>query len=131
MENSQDNITFKSNFKFSEIRCKCGCGEDNISMPLMQRVQIIRWLVNEPLTVNSGVRCAEYNQKIGGVPDSEHVPTVNRPGEGIDLKVTDSVLRRKIVFLATILGLRIGDGPGFIHLGIRSTKPKKVLWNYY
>lgn len=97
----------------------------------MQKVQIIRWLVNVPLPVNSGVRCSEYNLKVGGAKDSEHVPTPNRPGEGIDLKVTNSSLRRKVIFLATIMGLRIGDGPGFIHLGIRPTKPQKVLWNYY
>ena len=122
-------IAFELNFTSEEVSCKCGCGNDNISIPLMQRVQIIRWLVNRPLLVTSGVRCPAYNltPEVGGEPDSEHVPTPNRPGEGIDLKVEDSKLRRKIVFLATILGLRIGDGPGFIHLGIRPSKPQKVL----
>lgn len=100
-------------------------------MKLMQKVQIIRWLIGKPMTVTSGIRCHEYNLYEGGVEDSEHVPTVNRPGEGIDIACTNSTDRFNIVFLAKILGLRCGDGDGFIHLGVRATKPKGVLWNYY
>lgn len=97
----------------------------------MQKVQIIRWVVGRSLVVTSGVRCEAYNKQVGGEDDSEHVPTEDRPGEGVDLEVTNSKLRRSVIFLATILKLRIGDGDGFIHLGIRPTKPKGVLWNYY
>ena len=124
-------IVFKANFTTEEISCKCGCGEDYISLSLMRKVQIIRWLIGRPMIVTSGVRCAKYNLEQGGVKDSEHVPTSFSPAEGIDIACSDSKMRFEIIFLAKILGLRCGDGDGFIHLGCRPSKPQEVLWNYY
>lgn len=119
------------NFFYDEVRCKCGCGNANISKDLMNRVQIIRTALGVSLSVNSGVRCKEYNATVGGVEDSEHVPTETTPGEGIDIYCADSLRRWQLIGLGMLLFQRVGDGKDFVHFGIRSTKPQRVLWNYY
>ena len=119
------------NFSSEEIECGCGCGLDNISLKLIMKLQVIRWLTKKSIKITSGVRCAKHNAAVGGAPESEHVPTATRPGEAVDIECTDSRMRMTIVFLARIMGMRVGDGPGFLHLGIRSTKAQGVLWNYY
>jgi len=125
------------NFSYDEVRCPCGCGNAAISKDLMNRLQIIRTALGVPLTVTSGVRCQEYNLSIGGVEDSEHVPIydldkiTSQPGEGIDIKCQNSTLRWDMMRLGLLLFERVGDGEGFVHFGVRSTKPQRVLWNYY
>lgn len=120
------------NFSYDEVRCKCGCGNANISKDLMNKVQLIRTVLGVPLQVNSGVRCKEYNATLTAASeDSEHTPTEDRPGEGIDLACTDSKLRWKMKTLGRILFSRMGGGPGFIHYGVRPTKPQEVEWDYY
>ena len=120
------------NFSYDEVRCPCGCGNANISYVLMNRLQVIRSALDpQKFTVTSGVRCAEYNLKIGGEEDSEHVPTPTLPGQGIDIACVDSKFRWKLVGLGMLIFKRVGLGDGFIHFGIRPTKPQRVLWDYY
>lgn len=120
------------NFSYDEVRCPCGCGNANISKDLMNDLQVIRTALGEPLTVNSAVRCPEYNKTVGGVEDSEHVPMpLQRPGEGIDIACSNSELRWKLIYLGMLIFKRVGNGDGFVHFGVRDTKPQRVLWNYY
>lgn len=120
------------NFSYNEVRCPCGCGSANISMDLMNRVQVIRTALGVPFIVTSGVRCAEYNATLPDAEeDSEHVPLGGWPGEGIDIKCSFSEFRWDLIGLGRLLFQRVGDGPGFVHFGVRPTKPQRVLWNYY
>lgn len=119
------------NFSRSEIECKCGCGENRISMDLMARSQIVRTVVGVPLTVTSGARCMKHNLAEGGDEDSEHVPTDENPCEGLDIKCTTSGLRWQLLKVGVLLFNRIGVGDDFIHFGIRSSKPQEVIWQYY
>ncbi len=119
------------NFSYDEVRCPCGCGNANISKELINKVQVIRSALEVPLIVTSGVRCEDYNREIGGDEDSEHVPNTFRAGEGIDLKCEDSEFRWKLIGLGMLIFKRVGVGDGFVHFGIRPTKPQRVLWGYY
>lgn len=81
------------------------------------------------LTITSGHRGTEHNEKVGGVKDSEH--TYN-PAEGVDVLCRQSITRYKMVqWLLANQVHRIGIGDGFIHIGIADDKPQFVMWDYY
>jgi hypothetical protein len=65
------------NFYKIEFDCR-----DNTPMPesvldnikeLAKNLQTIRNLLNEPIHINSGYRSKEYNKKIGGAKNSQHI----------------------------------------------------------
>lgn len=62
-------------FKRSEFACKCGkCGGFPVE-PKEKLVRVadrLRGQKNAPATVSSGVRCAQHNANVGGVPNSRH-----------------------------------------------------------
>lgn len=60
------------NFDKKEFTCKCGCGECNIDMKVVNMCQIIRDGLKLPITINSGYRCIQHNSKVSGVPNSYH-----------------------------------------------------------
>ena len=119
------------NFSRKEFACKCGCGEDRISLDLVERLQVIRSTLGKSLTINSGVRCSKYNIAQGGVESSEHVPNRKRPCEGVDVKCDNSLLRYGLLKVGLLLFKRVGIGDGFIHFGNRPSKTQEVVWEYY
>ena len=60
------------NFDRAEFACKCGCGFDNIDDRVVAMAQKIREALGEPVRINSGCRCIEHNERVGGVEDSTH-----------------------------------------------------------
>jgi len=118
------------NFSKSEFRCPCGCGSDNISRDLIVRLQMVRMAYNKPIHINSGVRCPEHNKEVGGVEDSEHVPVGDGPGEGADLQCDNGRDRYELLIRLVHKFDRIGIGTDFIHVGVRETKPREVVWLY-
>jgi len=68
-------------FNRSEFLCKgknChpsgkgNCGFDTVDADLLSLVTMVREYFNNPVTVTSGCRCAAYNERVGGVPSSQH-----------------------------------------------------------
>ena len=72
------------NFSRHEFACKCGCGLDVIDLNLVNRLQVVRDILNTPIIIHSGVRCAEHNRDVGGKPRSLHLA-----GKAIDWAVDD------------------------------------------
>ena len=60
-------------FDSEEFECKCGCGFNSIDIGLVNRLQVIRDILNEPITVDCGCRCPAHNQSVGGEPNSYHL----------------------------------------------------------
>ena len=114
-----------SNFSKSEIACKCGCGSDDISIELVERIQSIREIMGKPIHINSGVRCSHHNAKVGGSGESEHLT-----GEAVDIRCEDSPSRHELLFLLMKKFNRIGIAKDFIHVGISKTKAQNVVWVY-
>ena len=120
-----------NDFSRWEVRCPCGCGSDDISMPLIWRAQIMRDHLERAIIVTSGVRCQGYNDTLPDSElDSEHVPIGGLPGEGLDLKVVGSGERGQLLSVAVPIFKRIGIDEEFIHVGIRASKPQNVIWLY-
>lgn len=111
------------NFSNRELQCRCGCG----LLPeqeFMNRVQLLRDMINRPLTVNSAVRCGFHNRAIGGAQNSLHLT-----GNAIDLRVSNGAEAYQIAELAFRLGFTgIGISDTFVHIDTRQTTP--AMWRY-
>lgn len=69
-----------------EFKCKCGkCGgfPAEPQEKLVRVADRVRNHFNKPITVTSGVRCAEHNKKVGGVANSRHLK-----GKAMDFSVS-------------------------------------------
>ena len=61
------------NFSRWEFACKCGCGFDDINIGLVNRLQVVRDIIQVPMTINSGCRCEAHNKFIVGSNLSFHL----------------------------------------------------------
>ena len=61
------------NFSQKEFACKCGCGLDVINIGLVNRLQVIRDIVQVRMIINSGCRCIDHNRAVGGASVSYHL----------------------------------------------------------
>jgi uncharacterized protein YcbK (DUF882 family) len=62
-----------ANFNRSEFACKCGCGFDTVDTQLLTLLEELRAHFGSSVTINSGCRCPDYNESIGGAKNSQHV----------------------------------------------------------
>jgi uncharacterized protein YcbK (DUF882 family) len=114
------------NFSKVEFKCNCGCGKMNIEAELLDRLQLIRSKIKEPIRIVSATRCKKHNKRVGGKKKSAHLS-----GEAVDIAVPNSRYRFKIkkaIYANKIT--RIGDyrKQGFIHIDISKTLPNNVEW---
>lgn len=59
-------------FTEKEIACRC-CGELVIVDAAMDALQTMRSIMDAPLVILSGHRCAAHNEAVGGALDSQHL----------------------------------------------------------
>ena len=55
-----------ANFSEAEFTCRCGCGQADMKVSFMARLQRVRDAYRRPMTITSGFRCSEYDVAIGG-----------------------------------------------------------------
>lgn len=110
----------KTNFKVSEFACKDGTDEILIDSELVEKLQVLRERVGRPVYVNSGYRTSEYNKKVGGVENSQHLY-----GKAADICV--SGVNPSVLFeFAKQAGFR---GIGLYSWGIHvDTREHKATW---
>lgn len=113
------------NFYRDEFACRCGCGFDEISLLLVNRLQQVRDEIGQPIKITSGCRCSKRNEAEGGNPFSAHLP-----GFAVDISCTHS--HKRMILLPVLCGLfhRVGVQKTFIHVDIDPTKDQGVLWTY-
>lgn len=118
-----------ANFNLSEFDCHDGTPVPDELIPnvtkLAGQLQILRDALNEPIHINSGYRTPEYNKKIGGVRNSQHVMA-----KAADITVKSKSPKQ----LAAIIEKMISEGslkfggmgiyPGFVHVDIRKGKAR-------
>lgn len=67
-------MTFPANnFNRSEFACKCGCGMDTVDAELLYLLNELRRDGGRAVHILSGNRCEEYNEKVGGAKNSNHL----------------------------------------------------------
>lgn len=108
-----------TNFHRSEFACPCGCGFDTVDSKLVDILQKIRNHYRARVIVTSGARCTEYNARVGGASDSQHIY-----GKAADIQVNRNrvppthVAALADTFMPDTGG--IGEYPTHTHLDVRS-----------
>jgi uncharacterized protein YcbK (DUF882 family) len=96
-------------------------GDENVfhkmDADLLHRLDLLRGLVNEPLSVTSSFRSKDYNESVGGSTRSQHLT-----GNAVDLQCNNSTLRAKIVKYALELDLTCGVAKTFVHIDNRDNQ---------
>ena len=114
------------NFSRYEFECSCGCGFDDVDDYHVEQLQEISNITGIRMVINSGCRCTEHNEDVGGSFDSDHLS-----GEGSDIAVSSSRDRFRLVEAAIKVGIsRIGIAKTFVHFGTSLTKAQEVMWVY-
>lgn len=109
-----------AHFNEDEFRCRDG-SLIAISPKLITCLERLRVLVgNKSIKINSGYRSPEYNKKIGGSPNSQHMK-----GTAADIVVA-GVTPKQVAVLAEKAGfMGIGIYPNFTHVDVRE---KRARW---
>ena len=125
-------MNLTKDFKRSEFRCKCGkCSFDNIDPRIVTLCQTIRDALNEPLRINSGCCCVEYNRKVDGVQESYHTK-----GMAADLSCKSGSKRLFEVIVALDSRGKLPFGlsyvqhyrkSNFVHIDVGKTRAKKFV----
>ncbi len=111
---SGDSIQFTTNFNSDEFECP-DSKEHKISKDLIDKLQQLREKYGKSITITSGYRSKEYNDKVGGVKNSQHVL-----GKAADITAKDL---DTLYSLCLELFSAIGDGREkgkFIHVDVRT-----------
>ena len=120
------------NFTPKELTCKCGeCAICNPSFSLLQKLDLARIIIKEPIIILSGCRCESYNNTVtvGGSPTSSHIASASKESTAVDIKVSNSSYRYKLIKTLLNVGFtRLGIYKNFIHVDCDLSKPKKVIW---
>lgn len=112
-------IKISENFSLHEFECKDGSHLVKLDESLIEKLQQLRNKVGKPITVNSGYRTPEYNAKVGGSPDSQHLY-----GKAADI-VVSGMKPLDVAKLAEEIGFNgIGVYDTFTHVDTRTTKTK-------
>lgn len=112
-----DKIQFTDNFSSDEFECP-GSDDHKISKDLVEKLQELREAYGKSITITSGYRSPEYNAKVGGVANSQHVL-----GRGADITGKDL---DKLYDLCLGIFSAVGDGRKkgkFIHVDNRILPP--------
>ena len=118
------------NFNLNEFNCNDGSVVPEKYMPnvkeLAANLQVLRNYLNEPIHINSSYRTINYNARIGGAKNSQHL-TASAADIVIKSK-TPYQLAKVIEYLIDNNAMKqggIGIYKGFIHYDIRG---KKARW---
>ena len=100
------------NFSLEEFKCSC-CGLVDINSDLLDLLQTAREAIG-PLQINSAYRCPEHNNNVS----STGLSGPHTTGKSVDIHVSNSQHRKKLIdyFTSKVTGL--GIAKSFIHIDI-------------
>lgn len=108
-------------FSRSEFACACGCDQDVVDFELLEVLMRLRDYFGNPVHINSGNRCENYNKKIGGHENSFHIAS-----KASDIEVEDVEPRVVYDTLDRWYPDKYGLGryDKFTHIDVRSYKAR-------
>lgn len=109
-------------FEKREMQCKCGCGKVIFDPDLIRKLDALREDLGRPIIINSGYRCEQHNQNVGGSPNSQHLY-----GKAADIRCTGITPEA----LARYAGKYGFDGIGLYRWGIHvDVRGYKARWDF-
>ena len=116
-------------FRPQEYRCLChrpNCDARlELAPALAEKLDALRERVG-PVYLTSGIRCAWWNAREGGVPGSAH-----ETGEAVDIAADTSQARFAMLRAAVLVGFeRVGIHQKFVHVDTSQGLPRLVCWLY-
>lgn len=116
-------------FSVAEFQCKCGCAICNVDQALINKLELLRSQIGKKIIITSGCRCPEWNKKIGGKPNSQHITTPKRACLAADIDAPLDADKYQLVKAAMSLGFSgIGINGSFLHLDLKLGDPR--MWSY-
>ena len=112
----------------TKLVCTCShpdCNKQSVTQDTLERVQVLRDIIDRPLTITSGGRCGFHPDELKRSKKADH-----QKGIAVDIGVYGGAERAEVVKLALELGFNaIGVGGGFVHIGFRKGETL-VMWSY-
>ena len=106
------------NFSYDECKCSC-CGLVDVSSDLLDLLQEARNILG-PLQLTSFYRCPSHNDSVSSTgPTGSHTT-----GKSVDIHVSNSQHRKKLIDYFTNKVTGLGIAKSFIHIDIIS--PEEV-----
>jgi len=109
-------------FYKKEFDCKCGCGTGQINKVLVDKLEMARRDYQQPMRINSGIRCLDHNRSIGSRDTSSHIKCV-----AADISCKGMEDRHKLVSILLKYFKRIGVHKEFIHVDVDNEKPNGMF----
>ena len=106
-----------------KIKCSCGyCKSVDLDTRVYIMLELVRAKFDKPVLIHSGYRCKDYNARVGGTRNSQHV---NALAADISIKGIEPKLIYK--FLSETFPNNFGFGlyKDFVHMDARH---KKARW---
>lgn len=114
-----NNIQVSKNFKLKEFQCKDGNFQVRLDSRLLKKLQELRDQVARPLIIDSGYRTREYNKKLGGSPNSQHLL-----GRAADIRIPP-LSPEEVARIAETIGFGgIGIYKTFVHVDVRDGRAR-------
>jgi len=111
-------------FRKEEFECRCGCGLNNISDDVINKLNVARLIAGISFFINSACRCKLHNLSVGGSLTSSHVL-----GFAVDIAIKSPIERFTILNALILAGFtRIGVYKNFIHIDVDTNKISNVIW---
>lgn len=112
------------------LLCTCehpDCDQRSVSQEHLNRVQLVRDIVNHPLHVTSGGRCPHHPDEMNRTTPADH-----QKQQACDVAV-DGITRGNVISAAIAVGCNaIGVAKTFVHLGHRPDLDDGhvIMWVY-
>jgi hypothetical protein len=111
-----------------KLICTCNhilCDNRSVSQFVLNKIQLIREDLNQPLSITSGGRCQYHPSELHRITPADH-----QLCQAVDVAVNGGVMRAKLVKLGLTYGFNaIGVAKTFVHLGFREDC-KLTMWVY-
>ncbi|MBN1592238.1 MAG: peptidase M15 [Candidatus Coatesbacteria bacterium] len=114
-------------FNLREFQCPC-CGRVKLHSAVIDALEALRSKIgNKPIIIESGYRCAEHNEDIGGAPDSDHLY-----GWAVDVRVNEmspaEIANAAKRLPALIKRLGLYEGRDCVHIGVVEREDFPSRW---
>ena len=112
-------------FSRAEFACNCRqCGRDVVDTELLDVLMDLRTHFRAPVYINSGNRCVEYNEAVGGASKSQHLL-----GKAADIVVSGLIPDEVYGYLDKKYPNTYGIGlyQTFVHIDVREHKARWKL----